>query len=553
LLAILTVFVNHSNTYIDGYLASATQGDIESGFTRIVSEVHDMESKPNDGPDFASGVEVKSLPDGAMIQGRFGGEDVILARRGNEFFAVGANCTHYGGPLVKGLLIGDEVRCPLHHACFSLRTGEALRAPAFDPIPCWRVERIGEQVFLRDKLTASIRKRPLPSAESKIYPSSVVIVGGGAAGLAAADMLRREGYDKPITILSADDSAPYDRPNLSKDYLAGTAPDEWIPLRSPDYYRDQEIQLVLNSHASSVDVPKKRIRLDNGNSYEFGALLLATGADPVRLSIPGASDSQLHYLRTFADSRTLAQKAISAKQVVLVGASFIALEVAASLRARGIVVHVVAPEQQPLERVMGSEVGSFIRALHEAQGVFFHLGETVTRVEGRKVTLSGGLKVDADFLVLGVGVRPSLALAEQAGLKTDRGVVVNDYLETSVPGIFAAGDIARWPDPHSGGHVRIEHWVVAERQGQVAARNILGQRERFDAVPFFWTQQYDVAIKYVGHAEKWDAVEISGSLDARDCAVTYKLGGRRLAVATISRDLQSLQVEAAMETSIRSV
>ena len=201
---------------------------------------------------------------------------------------------------------------------------------------------------------------------------------------------------------------------------------------------------------------------------------------------------------------------------------------------------------------MGAEVGRFLRGLHEAQGVVFHLGETVARVDGRKVVLSGGGSVEADFLVLGVGVRPSLALAEQAGLRTDRGIVVNEYLETSVPGIFAAGDIARWPDPHSGGLVRIEHWVVAERQGQVAARNILGRSERFQAIPFFWTQQYDVTIRYVGHAEKWDAIEMSGSLDAKDCAVSYKLGGRTLAVATISRDLDSMQAEATMETLIRS-
>lgn len=499
--------------------------------------------------DFSHGVPVDRIPDGKMLQGKLGDDDVILVRRGSEFFAVGATCSHYGGPLAQGLLLGDQLRCPLHHACFSLRTGEALRAPALDAIPCWRVERIGDKVFLRDKLPAPVRM--LHSAGSKNRPASVVIIGGGAAGLAAADMLRREGYDKPVTLISADESAPYDRPNLSKDYLAGTAQDEWIPLRSPDYYREWDITLVLNSRVSSLDVQQKRIRLDNGKAYDFGALLLATGAEPVRLTVPGASDSQLYYLRSFADSRTLAQKAASAKQVVLVGASFIALEVAASLRERGVVVHIVAPDKQPLDRVMGPEVGRFIRGLHEAHGVVFHLGETVSHVDGRTVTLSGGGTVDADFLVLGVGVRPSLALAEQAGLKVDRGVVVDAYLQTSVPGIFAAGDIARWPDPHSGGLVRIEHWVIAERQGQVAARNILGFRERFEAVPFFWTQQYGVSIKYVGHAEKWDAVEISGSLDAKDCAVTYKLGGRTLAVATISRDLQSLQAEASMESSIR--
>jgi apoptosis-inducing factor 3 len=501
--------------------------------------------------DFGNGVAVDRLPDGGMLQGKVGGEDVILARHGGEFFAVGASCTHYGGPLAKGLLLGDELRCPLHHACFSLRTGEALRAPAFDPIACWRVERVGESVFVREKLSGPVPKSAPTSIDPQKRPASVVIVGGGGAGLAAADMLRREGYDGPVTMISADDSAPYDRPNLSKDYLAGTAPADWMPLRSPEYYVDRRIDLVLNSRVSSLDARQKRIQVDNGKTYDFGVLLLATGAEPVKLTVQGASDSQLYYLRTFADSRGLIEKAASAKQVVLVGASFIALEVAASLRARGIGVHIAAPEQQPLERVLGSDVGRFIRGLHEAHGVVFHLGQTVTRVDGRTVTLSSGANVEADFLVLGVGVRPSLGLSEQAGLKVDRGVVVNEYLETSVPGVFAAGDIARWPDARSGELVRIEHWVVAERQGQVAARNMLGRRERFDAAPFFWTQQYDVSIKYVGHAEKWDATDIDGSLEAKDCAVTYKLGGRPLAIATIARDLRSLQVEAAMEASAR--
>jgi len=363
-------------------------------------------------------------------------------------------------------------------------------------------------------------------------------------------MLRRDGYDGPLTIVSADDSSPVDRPNLSKDYLAGTAQEDWVPLRSPDYYRERKIDLLLKSRVTSLDTKRKQILLENGKAMEFGALLLATGADPVHLPIAGATESQVHYLRTFADSKAIIARSASAKRVLIVGASFIGLEVAASLRARGISVDVVAPDRQPLERVMGTEVGLFVRKLHESRGVTFHLGETVDAVSGRTVSLTSGRNLDADFLVLGVGVRPSLALAEQAGLAIDRGISVNEYLETSVPGIFAAGDAARWPDPHSGERIRVEHWVVAERQGQVAAKNILGQGQKFDAVPFFWSQHYDVAINYVGHAEKWDAVEIDGSLDARDCAVTYKKGGRTLAVVTISRDLQSLQAEAAMESEL---
>jgi NADPH-dependent 2,4-dienoyl-CoA reductase/sulfur reductase-like enzyme len=374
-----------------------------------------------------------------------------------------------------------------------------------------------------------------------------VIVGGGAAGLAAAEMLRREGYDGRVTMISADESAPVDRPNLSKDFLAGAASEDWIPLRPPDFYTSKKIELVLNARVSSLDISAKRVLLENGKSYEYGALLLATGADPVKLPVEGAASSQVFYLRTYADSRAIIARAASAKEVLVIGASFIGLEVAASLRARGIAVNVVAPDQQPLERVMGLEVGKFIRGLHEGHGVVFHLGSTVSRVDGNKVTLSNGTVLNAEFIVLGVGVRPSVSVAEKAGLSIDRGVVVNEYLETSSPGIFAAGDIARWPDPHSGERIRVEHWVVAERQGQTAARNILGQREKFNAVPFFWSQHFDVAINYVGHAEKWDSVRIDGSLDARDCAVSYQQGGRTLAVVTVFRDIKSLQAEAAME------
>jgi len=497
-------------------------------------------------PDFAQGVPVEGVPDGGMIQGTVAGVDVILARRGAEFFAVGAKCPHYGGPLGKGLIVADEVRCPLHHSSFSLRTGAVLRPPAFDSIPCWRVERIGSSVFVREQLPASHRAAAAVATDGSKVPTAVVIVGGGGAGLAAADTLRREGYDGPLTILSADEFPPYDRPNLSKDYLAGTAPDEWMPLRSPQYYSDRHIELALNSRVTSLDIRHKRVQTENGGTYDFDRLLLATGAAPIRLPITGAG-SPIAYLRSYADSRALIARAASAKQVVIVGSSFIGLEVAASLRARGIAVHVVARDRLPFERVLGPDIGRFVRSLHESQGVVFHFEDTVTRLAGRTAVLESGGTVGADFLVVGVGVRPLVELAQQAGLKVDRGVVVNEHLETSAPGVFAAGDVARWPDVRTNELVRIEHWVVAERQGQVAARNILGRRERFDAVPFFWTRQYGVSIKYVGHAPEWDAIELSGSVAAKDCAVTYQRAGRTLAVATISRDLQNLQAEAAME------
>jgi NADPH-dependent 2,4-dienoyl-CoA reductase/sulfur reductase-like enzyme/nitrite reductase/ring-hydroxylating ferredoxin subunit len=503
-------------------------------------------------PDLGRGVPACSLKPGAMLAGRVGDDDVVLARAGDEFFAIGAHCTHYHGPLADGLVVGDTVRCPWHHACFSLRTGEAVRAPALDSIACWRVERNGDTIFVREKIEASTA-RPSPAAGGAAVPESVVIVGGGAAGLAAADMLRREGYDRPVTIISADAAPPVDRPNLSKDYLAGTAQEDWIPLRSAEYYAEQRIELLLDSPVAGIDVAGRRVQLANGGTRPFGALLIATGADPVRLSIPGSDLPHVHYLRTFADSRAIVAGADGTKQAVIAGASFIGLEVAASLRARGIAVHVVAPGEVPLGRVMGPEIGAAIRKLHEDHGVVFHLGQTIARVDDRSVTLSDRTPLMAGLVVLGVGVRPSTRLAEQAGLAMDRGIQVDEYLRTSVPGIYAAGDAARWPDPHTGDRIRVEHWVVAERMGQTAAKNILGRLERFDMVPFFWSQHYDVAINYVGHAEQWDSTRVDGSVEALDCAVTYMRGGRRLAVATISRDLESLRAEAEMEAAMAKV
>ncbi len=498
-------------------------------------------------PDLKSGVSLASIPDGGKLLGVVDGEDVLLVRRGTQFFAVGAHCTHYHGPLADGLVVNDEVRCPWHHACFSLRTGEALRVPALDPIQCWHTEQAGENVFVKEKVVPAAPRQ----VSTTVQPSSIIIVGGGAAGLAAADMLRREGYGGPLTMISADNAPPCDRPNLSKDFLAGTAPEEWIPLRPPEWYSERKIDLVLNARATSLDTKQKKITTEDGKTYEYAALLLATGADPVELTLEGATPSQILYLRSFANSKAIVAKAMSAKQVVVVGASFIGLEVAASLRARGIVVHVVAPDQAPMERILGSRVGAFVRSLHESHGVVFHLGETVSHVDRDKVTLTGGQTIQADFIVLGVGVQPSIRLAEQAGLKMDRGIAVDEYLETSAPGVFAAGDAARWPYPLTGERIRVEHWVVAERQGQTAAKNMLGLHERFEAVPFFWSQHYDVAINYVGHAEKWDTINFDGEIEKMDCSVRYERDGRTLAVVTIFRDLESLVAESEMESLIR--
>ena len=493
---------------------------------------------PLTGPDLSQGVSLSDIPDGGMLAGHAGGKPVLVARDGATVWAVDGACTHYSGPLAEGLRTGHTVRCPWHHACFDLRTGEATGAPALRPLARWKVEQRDGRVFVREQLDGSPpRRTPARS------PQSVVIVGAGAAGDAAADMLRREGYDGPITMIGADESPPVDRPNLSKDYLAGNAPEEWMPLRSPEYFGEQKIELILGKHVSRIDRTASQVVLSDGTQHGFGALLLATGATPIHLPDAG----RIRYLRTLADSRAIISACETSRTAVVIGASFIGLEVAASLRARTLEVHVVAPESLPLERVLGKALGEFVQRLHEANGVRFHLGRTSRSVDATNVTLDDGTTIQADLVVAGIGVRPNDQLAADAGLRVERGILVNEFLETSAPGIYAAGDVARYPDPRTGETIRVEHWVHAQRQGQAAARNILGARERFADVPFFWSAHYGETIAYVGHAEKWDRVVLDGRIGDRDAAISYISNGRTLAVATLGRDRANLEAEARME------
>ena len=493
------------------------------------------------GPDLAQGVPLSEIPDGGMLGGHAAGKPVLLARDGDAVWAVDGACTHYGGPLAEGLMVGHTVRCPWHHACFDLKTGEAIGAPALRPLARWKVERRDDRVFVSSEIGADVARR-----SPRASPKSVVIIGAGAAGDAAADMLRREGYDGPITLIGDEEPGPVDRPNLSKDYLAGNAPEEWIPLRAPEYFAERNINLTLGRRVARIERERSRVILSDGTPIDYGALLIATGASPIRL-LSSVDGGRIKYLRTLADSRDIIATAKVARTAVVIGASFIGLEVAASLRARGLEVHVVAPEALPLERILGTELGEFIKRLHEANGVHFHLGKTARTVDPTGVILDDQERLSADLVVAGIGVRPNDQLAAEAGLTVDKGVVVNEFLETSAPNIYAAGDVARYPDPRAGAKIRVEHWVHAQRMGQAAARNLLGARERYADVPFFWSAHYGETIAYVGHAEKWDTITLDGRISDRNAAISYVSNGKALAVATIGRDLTSLKTEEAME------
>jgi NADPH-dependent 2,4-dienoyl-CoA reductase/sulfur reductase-like enzyme/nitrite reductase/ring-hydroxylating ferredoxin subunit len=491
------------------------------------------------GPDLTAGVPIADIPGSGMLAGHVAGSAVLLSRDGDELHAVGGMCTHYGAPLAQGLADGGVVRCPWHHACFSLRTGAALSAPAFAPLARYRVERRGD--------LAVVGAEPAPPAVAptrrpRHEVRRIVIVGGGAAGFAAADRLRGLGYGGALTLLSADGSAPYDRPNLSKDYLAGTAPEDWIPLKPVDYYRDSAIDLRLETALARIDPHARAVHTRSGERIDYDRLLLATGAEPVAPDVSGAGTTPVYTLRSLADARALIAGAMAARTAVVVGMGFIGLETAGALRARGLEVHVIGRGSVPLADRFGIEIGRFLMQVHREHGIVFHPERRVAGLDRDAVVLDDGRRIPAGVVVAGLGVKPRTAVAAAAGIAVDDGILVNPRLMTSAPDIYAAGDVARIRRGDES--ARIEHWVWAQRQGQAAAANLLGADADFDDVPFFWSNHHDVALRHVGYAPRWDALQIDGSLADRDFIARYFRDGRLLAAVSVGRDRENLALEA---------
>lgn len=495
-----------------------------------------------DGPDLTKGVPLSDIPATGMLAGHVDGNPALLVRLDDGIHALSGNCTHYGAPLAEGLVIAGELRCPWHHACFNLRTGAALRAPAFAALTTWPVEIIGQTAFVR---AAQPLESPALSPVAEPHPERIVIIGGGAAGYAAAERLRVLGYGGALTMLSQDASAPYDRPNLSKDYLAGTAQEDWMPLQGPDFYADHKIDLQLDCDVAAIDTQARQVTTSAGALFAYDALLIATGAQPRRLPLPGFELPNVFVLRSMADAQAIIAASQGATSVVLIGAGFIGMEAAAALRSRGLEVHVVAPEAVPMAHALGEELGRFITGLHKEQGVVFHLGATVKGFDGKVLTLADGSTIAAQLLLLGTGVAPRTALATAAGLAVDDGILVDSTLQTSVAGVFAAGDVARYP--HAGEPIRVEHWVHAQRQGQTAAANMLGAGQAFTDVPFFWTHHYGLDLRYTGFAGGWDDIKVDGSLAQRNFTTRFFRNGTLVAAVSVGRDLENLCIEAALQ------
>jgi NADPH-dependent 2,4-dienoyl-CoA reductase/sulfur reductase-like enzyme/nitrite reductase/ring-hydroxylating ferredoxin subunit len=493
--------------------------------------------------DLANGIASTELEEGRIVAGTLDGQDVVLVRHQGRICALSGICTHLKAPLADGIVADGTIRCPWHHARFDLTTGEAVDAPAFAPLD--RFDVVEENGKAR-VVTAAAEEPATSEATPAI--GRVVIIGAGAAGHACAEMLARHGAGASVTILDEEADAPYDRTFCSKQYLAGKAERDDLTLLGLD-----GVDLRTGVSVSTIDRNAKAVVLGTGERVPYDTLVLATGAEAMRPDFYGADRQDVHVVRSLADADRLIGALGQAKSAVVIGSSYIGLEVAASLIGRGLTVAVVSDAELPLEKTAGPEVGAMIQALHESKGVTFHLGRRVARWDGHGAMLDDGRQVAGDILVAGLGAKPRTTLAEAAGLAlADKaaggGVQVDAMLRTSDPAIHAIGDIAHAPDPRLGHPIRVEHWVVAQRMGQWLARHLLGQANgAYDAVPFFWSGHYDLSLRYVGHVESPEDRRIDGKVKDCDFAVTFAKDGRDQAVLTAGRDVFALEQETRWE------
>ncbi len=493
---------------------------------------------------------VDDLHDGEMMKVMVGERPVLLAKVGGELHATGAVCPHYGGPLTDGLLHETRVMCPWHQATFDVRTGDMLEPPPLNGIPRFAVRIDGDDVFVDVPDDAPERvAMAMASFDPQADGRTFVVIGGGAAAASAIETLRQEEYRGRIVVVSPEDRWPYDRPNLSKSYLSGKAPASWLALRPARFYQEYGIERIRD-RVVALDVKTRAIRLESGGEMSPDTVLIATGASPRTLNVPGADLAGVFTLRSREDCDAIIASLPGVEQAVVVGASFIGMEVAASLKARGLAVTVVAPEATPFERTLGAPVGKAIQALHVANGVAFELGRGVKRFSGEDrvtgVELDDGTALSAGLVVVGVGVRPVTDFVQGVPLNRDGSLDVDEQFRVKIGdqpahyGVWAAGDVARFPNPFGGGPIRIEHWRVALQHGRAAGRSMAGKGEPFRGVPFFWTQQHGVSFRYAGYTRDWEELIVTGDVEERKFLAYYAKGNRLLAaVGTLSGHLLS--------------
>ena len=484
--------------------------------------------------------KVNDLEDGDMKEVEVGELKILLTRLDGAFHAIGGECAHYGGPLAEGVLSGMHVTCPWHQARFHVKTGEVTDPPALDSMARFETKVQGDKVILvlPEKATGTVPPAMIrrdDQADSRLF----VILGGGAAGNAAAQKLRQVGYQGRILLISQESRLPYDRTSLSKGYLAGDMEAESLPLRSETFFREADIELQLGYRVAQVNPGTKTIIFRYDETLTYDSLLLATGGQAKQLVVPGAGLPNVFTLRSADDCDHIMGAAAQASQAVVVGASFIGLETAAALKKRGLDVTVVGRGLIPFERTLGPEIGAMLQTIQEENGVSFKLGRKVTRLEGeervQEVVLDNGERLPADLVLAGIGVHPATDYLREVPLNPDGSITVDKYLSVA-DGLYAAGDIARFPDWRTGEHIRIEHWQVAELHGFTAALNMSGQPTEFQGVPFFWTEQFEPYLYYVGHVTAWDEIIWHGTAADRKFVAFYVKNNRVLAAAGCEYD-----------------
>lgn len=490
--------------------------------------------------DLANGIASTELAEGRIVPGVLDGQDVVLVRHRGRVCALSGRCTHLKAPLADGIVADGTLRCPWHHARFDVETGEALGAPAFAPLDRFTV--VEENGRVRIDGPADAIEQPASDVAADLGP--VVIIGAGGAGHACAEMLARHGAGRAVTVIEEDGEAPYDRTFCSKQYLAGKAGRDDAALPAL-----KDVDLRSGVAVAAVDRDARVVTLRDGARIPYRTLVLATGAVAIRPDFYGAERDDVHVVRGLADADRLIAATVEARRAIVLGSSYIGLEVAASLIARGLEVAVVSGADLPLEKTAGPEVGAMIRDLHESKGVTFHPGRHIARWDGKAAMLDDGTRVEGDLVVAGIGVQPRVELAEAAGLTmADKaaggGVQVDAMLRTSDPAIHAIGDIASVPDPRLGHPIRVEHWVVAQRMGQWLARHLLGMAEgAYQDVPFFWSGHYDLSLRYVGHVAAPDDRRIDGDVVEQDFTLSFAENGEEQAILTAGRDVLALEKE----------
>ena len=494
------------------------------------------------------------LMDGDMRQVSVESTDVLLIRHNDRFHALHPFCSHYGAPLAGGTFSDGRVVCPWHHACFDVASGYRVEPPGLDSLTAYEVRVEGEDVIVRVPDDAQGTRTPITAARDSNDTRTFAVLGGGAAGEFAAETLREAGFTGRILQISQESKAPYDRPNLSKDYLAGHAPDEWMILRSDAFYREHDIERMSKRTVTRVDARTRTLTFSDDTSLTCDGLILCTGGVPRTLGLPGENLRRVFTLRSYDDTKRIIKAAQGAASAVVIGASFIGMEVAASLRELGVdEVSVVGPEEVPFARVFGERIGRMVQAIHEENGVQFHLGRSPREFLGRgkveHVVLDDDTEIPADLVVVGIGVTPATDFIDGVKKAADGSIMVDEYLRAA-DNVYAAGDIASFTYWRTGKSIRVEHWRSACQHGVVSARNLAGENKAYESIPFFWTAHFGTSIRYVGHAAGWDDVIYDGSPEERRFIAFFVEGGLVHAAAGLDRDREMAAIEELMRRNL---